>query len=230
MVSANMNVLNGFLDILSSFYEDGCALCLNLKADYEEYRNICAKLMVISLQVFFSICLSEGSKTDGEDSFIIAALYLFNRFKFDQFIYKSGDARIGNMNITQRLLEMMGSRLEVESVYGRGSTFSFTVTQEVLDWKPVGELKMNLRRGRAANVLDVRAGGKFTAPAARILVVDDTEMNLKVIKGLLKRTLIQVDVVLSGPECLQLVKKVHYDMIFLDHRMVFPVRAINLGI
>lgn len=123
------------------------------------------------------------------------------------------------MNITQRLLEMMGSRLEVESVYGRGSTFSFTVTQEVLDWKPVGELKMNLRRGRAANALDVRAGGKFTAPAARILVVDDTEMNLKVIKGLLKRTLIQVDVVLSGPECLQLVKKVHYDMIFLDHRM-----------
>lgn len=46
MVSANMNVLNGFLDILSSFYEDGCALCLNLKADYEEYRDICAKLMV----------------------------------------------------------------------------------------------------------------------------------------------------------------------------------------
>ena len=46
MASSNMALLNKFLDVLSSLYEDGCALCLNLKADYEEYREICAKLML----------------------------------------------------------------------------------------------------------------------------------------------------------------------------------------
>ena len=57
------------------------------------------------------------------------------------------------------------------------------------------------------------------APNARILVVDDVEMNLKVIKGLLKKTGIQIDTAQSGMACLECVRNKPYDLILLDHMM-----------
>ena len=60
---------------------------------------------------------------------------------------------------------------------------------------------------------------KFTAPNAKILVVDDTVMNLTVVKGLLKQTRIQITTAESGYECLELVQREKFDIIFLDHRM-----------
>ncbi|MBR3458220.1 MAG: response regulator, partial [Selenomonadaceae bacterium] len=120
------------------------------------------------------------------------------------------------MNITQRLLDLMGSKLEVESVYGRGSVFSFVLKQQVLRWEPMGNFGEACHR-----VLERRQAhlGAFTAPGARLLVVDDTPMNLTVVKGLLKRTRMQIDTAESGRECLRLVGKNRYDIIFLDHRM-----------
>jgi CheY-like chemotaxis protein len=59
----------------------------------------------------------------------------------------------------------------------------------------------------------------FTAPTARILVVDDTEMNLTVVKGLLKQTKLIIDTAGGGEEALRLLSKRDYDVIFLDHRM-----------
>ncbi|BAL84919.1 hypothetical protein SELR_pSRC101120 (plasmid) [Selenomonas ruminantium subsp. lactilytica TAM6421] len=50
-------------------------------------------------------------------------------------------------------------------------------------------------------------------------MVDDTPMNLTVVRGLLKQTKIQVDTAVSGYECLELAGTKAYDMIFLDHRM-----------
>ena len=120
------------------------------------------------------------------------------------------------MNITQCLLNLMGSKLEVESVYGRGSVFSFVLKQEVLRWEPMGNF------GEACHhMLERRPAYReaFTAPGARLLVVDDTPVNLTVVKGLLKRTRMQIDTAGSGRECLRLVGKNRYDIIFLDHRM-----------
>lgn len=121
------------------------------------------------------------------------------------------------MNITQRLLEMMGSRLEVRSTYGKGSNFAFELEQEVVDWQPLGDFVASLQSGHAQS--QQRKESSFIAPLARILVVDDTPMNLKVMQSLLKRTKMRVDTVGSGEECLHAVQKVAYDMIFLDHRM-----------
>ena len=123
------------------------------------------------------------------------------------------------MNITQRLLGMMGSKLEVRSTYGKGSVFSFSLVQEVIDWTPLGDVEQGLKQAKAAQAERMKHGTSFVAPMARILVVDDTEMNLKVMVNLLKRTKIRVDTALSGQECLDKVQNVHYDMIFLDHRM-----------
>ncbi|WP_035769335.1 response regulator [Butyrivibrio sp. NC2002] len=120
------------------------------------------------------------------------------------------------MSIVKKLLAMMDTRLVVKSVYGEGSDFSFDVEQEVVDWSPIGDFK---ERYKATIKERKRYKEKFHAPSAKILVVDDTSMNLTVIKGLLKKTLIQIDTAESGKETLNMVQSQKYDMIFLDHRM-----------
>lgn len=120
------------------------------------------------------------------------------------------------MSIVKQLLDMMGSRLEVESVYGKGSEFSFEVVQRIVDPEPIGNFNETYLKS-VSSIEKYRVS--FVAPDATILVVDDTPMNLNVIKGLLKQTLIQVDTAQSGKECLELVKKKHYDIIFMDQRM-----------
>ncbi|MBE7004850.1 MAG: response regulator, partial [Ruminococcaceae bacterium] len=120
------------------------------------------------------------------------------------------------MTITKRLLEMMGSRLEVESTYGVGSNFHFRLKQKVVKWEPLGDYEATYRASLAARQKDRE---RFTAPDACVLMVDDTAMNLMVFKGLLKRTGVQVDTAVSGDEGLSLAGKKKYDMIFLDHMM-----------
>ena len=120
------------------------------------------------------------------------------------------------MNITQRLLSLMNSKLEVDSVYGEGSNFSFAIEQKVMNWQQIGDFEENYHNSLAQHE---EYHEKFTAPKAKILVVDDTVMNLTVVKGLLKQTHIQIFTAESGYECLHLVTKHKYDIIFLDHRM-----------
>jgi len=120
------------------------------------------------------------------------------------------------MNITNKLLTMMGANLMVNSVYGQGSNFSFQIVQQIMNPEPIGDFRENYKRSLSQHK-EYRES--FTAPDAKILVVDDTIMNLTVIKGLLKQTKIQIDTALNGAECLKLVQKTHYDIIFIDHMM-----------
>ena len=118
------------------------------------------------------------------------------------------------MSIVTRLLDMMGSRLEVESTYGKGSTFSFTVMQEIADEAPIGDYAHRLDLSRSSV-----ASETLRAEGARILVVDDNEMNLKVAKNLLKLFGIVPDLADSGFEAIELMRKEHYNVVFLDHMM-----------
>ncbi|MBE6909778.1 MAG: response regulator [Ruminococcaceae bacterium] len=120
------------------------------------------------------------------------------------------------MNITQSLLDMMGSRLEVESVYGAGSTFSFQLKQKVVKWDKLGNYEASYRASLAGRK---KYKERFTAPDAAVLVVDDTAMNLAVFKSLLKRTGVQIDTAASGDDGLTLTRGKKYDLIFLDHMM-----------
>ena len=120
------------------------------------------------------------------------------------------------MNITQRLLNLMKSKLNVDSIYGEGSNFSFDIEQKVMNWQHIGDFEETYRHSLNQHE---SYHEKFTAPKAKILVVDDTVMNLTVVKGLLKQTKIQIFTAESGYECLHLVTKEKYDIIFLDHRM-----------
>ncbi len=120
------------------------------------------------------------------------------------------------MTIVQRFLDMMGSHLEVESEYGKGSVFSFEIEQKVVKWDPIGDFEEAFRRSSSERT---NYREKFTAPLARVLVVDDTPVNLTVFVSLLKRTGIQIDTAESGDEGIALFTKNKYDAIFLDHMM-----------
>ena len=120
------------------------------------------------------------------------------------------------MNIVKNLLSLMGTKLEVTSEYGKGSDFSFTVRQRVVEWEPVGDFNDSYEKS-LAELAEYKES--LHAPEAKILVVDDTELNLTVVKGLLKQTGIQIETAMSGQATIELVTKHKYDMIFLDHRM-----------
>ena len=117
--------------------------------------------------------------------------------------------------IVQRLLTMMDSALEVESVYGKGSTFSFRLMQQVVDWEPIGQYRLH----RSEDAPAPTRRKTVWAPEADVLAVDDNEMNLHVLKGLLKRFGITPDLADSGAQCLEMTAKKHYDLILLDHMM-----------
>ncbi|MBR6316017.1 MAG: response regulator [Lachnospiraceae bacterium] len=125
------------------------------------------------------------------------------------------------MNITVSILKMMGSRLQVESVYGKGSKFFFDVRQKIVDDAPMGPLT-----DLAKETGDSRAAYEsgFTAPRAKVLVVDDNAMNRKVFCSLLKQTKIQITQAGSGQEALDIVNERLdggdvFDMVFMDHMM-----------
>lgn len=119
------------------------------------------------------------------------------------------------MSITIQLLALLGSKLEVESVYGQGSKFYFELEQKIVDQTPIGDFESRVHQIAEDYSYDT----KFCAPNARVLVVDDNAVNRKVFRNLLKETQIQVTDAESGVECLELVQENHFDLIFLDHMM-----------
>lgn len=119
------------------------------------------------------------------------------------------------MSITTRLLTLMGSRLQVESEYGKGSKFYFVLEQGVVDEEPIGDLEKRIRE----QTIRYTYQAAFEAPDAQVLIVDDNAINRRVFINLLKETKIRIEEASSGPECLEMVHRKHYDMIFLDHMM-----------
>ncbi len=116
--------------------------------------------------------------------------------------------------ITVALLRMFGSELQVESIYGIGSEFSFTLRQIIVDPKPIGKIDLNKSKYNHKPHQTM-----LIAPEAKILVVDDNDVNRMVFVNLLKTTQVQIDEASSGAECLKLTAKKKYDIIFMDHMM-----------
>ena len=119
------------------------------------------------------------------------------------------------LNIVNRLLNLMHGTIEVRSKYGEGSTFTVSLPQHIIENQPIGVLyeESGRREERKKYV------PQFVAPDARVLVVDDNKVNLTVVKGLLRKTRMHIDCVMSGKECLEAVKWGHYHVILLDYMM-----------
>ncbi len=117
--------------------------------------------------------------------------------------------------IVIQLLRLMGSSLMVDSVYGEGSDFYFTLAQKISSHEPIGDLQKRINE----QATDYNYEVAFTIPKADILVVDDNAMNRLVFKELLKGLKCEIDEADSGAACLELVQRKKYDIIFMDHMM-----------
>ena len=120
------------------------------------------------------------------------------------------------LHITNLLLQMMEGSVSFESEYGKGSTFTIVVQQKVVKASPVGDFSKAVRN--YLSNIEIDEVGLY-APSARVLVVDDNDMNLDVMEGLLRDTKIQADYVDSGAICIEKVKSIKYDCILLDQMM-----------
>ncbi|MBR1622363.1 MAG: response regulator [Pseudobutyrivibrio sp.] len=117
--------------------------------------------------------------------------------------------------IVIQLLKLMGSNLQVESEYGFGSSFSFEITQGIVNNEPVGDYKKRIKKS-------YKRRNKYTFPSmpdAKIMVVDDYEMNLVVAKNLMKIYDFRPDLASSGNAALAKAADKEYDIIFMDHMM-----------
>lgn len=117
------------------------------------------------------------------------------------------------LSITHQLVELMHGSIQVQSVYGEGSCFTVTLPQTIVDRTPIGRINDY----HAVAMTGYRES--FQAPQGRILIVDDVEMNLMVIRNLLKKTQLQIDTAMSGQQCLNMIRQKAYDVIFMDHMM-----------
>ena len=118
--------------------------------------------------------------------------------------------------ITKQFVDLMGGTISVQSTYGAGSCFTVKLPQKIIDSHPMGDFYSGDIGGQNKKKNYQK---QFEAPDASALVVDDVEVNLMVIKGLLKETKLQIDTARSGQECLQKVKEKRYDIILMDHMM-----------
>ena len=151
---------------------------------------------------------------------------LFTDFqRFDMKRNKNIEGTGLGLAITYKLVNMMEGWITVESVYGKGSTFAVKIPQKVVGNELIGEFN------EESVAVQEKYQPSFHAPEAKILVVDDNEMNLFVVKGLLKETQLQIDTATSGTEALKKLSKIHYDVIFLDQMMpnLDGIQTLNLA-
>ncbi|MCR5302409.1 MAG: response regulator [Lachnospiraceae bacterium] len=120
------------------------------------------------------------------------------------------------MSIVRQLLDLMDSHLEVSSVYGEGSRFYFEIRQGIINPEGIGNISDRLSHEKGEEDVYHEL---FCAPDARVLVVDDTEVNLTVFENLLKQTKMKIDTAVSGAEALELTAENDYDIVFIDHMM-----------
>ena len=117
--------------------------------------------------------------------------------------------------IANGILGLMGSKIDVSSVVGEGSKFSFRLVQKIVDQTKIGEITYEEQSKKNARLHHV----SIVAPKANVLIVDDNEVNIKVLLGLLSPTQINFDTANSGPQGLRLAATKKYDLIFMDHLM-----------
>ncbi len=111
------------------------------------------------------------------------------------------------LSIAKQLIELMGGDITVESEYGKGSDFCIVLPQRIV----AGHTEYIGNKSAE----DVRLDANKT----KALVVDDNDINLKVERGILEQYNMAVSVAVSGEECLELIEKNKYDVIFMDHMM-----------
>ncbi|MBQ6886026.1 MAG: response regulator [Lachnospiraceae bacterium] len=192
-----LNLINNAV----KYTQDGT---VTLKVDWEKIRE---KKIELKMAV-----IDTGIGIRKEDM-----LLLFESFqRVDLQANRNVEGTGLGLTIAKQLVDQMEGTISVDSVFGEGTAFYVNIPQGIVNDTPMGEFSetyKKLHRDRKKGTVE------FTAPDARILIVDDNKVNLAVAKGLIKETKIKIDTVLSGQEALEKIRENEYQIIFLDHMM-----------
>ena len=120
------------------------------------------------------------------------------------------------LTISKQLVEMMGGKITVDSVYHKGSVFTVELKQRIVNVRPIGVINFAAQKQLSQRAVYRQS---FIAPDAHILVVDDNSMNLMVVVKLLRDTKVKVDTAESGKEALKKTAENTYHVILMDHMM-----------
>lgn len=138
---------------------------------------------------------------------------IFENFKqLDSKRNRSAEGTGLGLSITRRLAELMQGTVSVESVYGKGSTFTVEIIQKITDERPLSEVPE--REIKTEEPLE-----PFTAKDYKVLVVDDNLINRKVARSFLQTYGLEITEAESGMEAIELVHRIQFDLIFMDHMM-----------
>lgn len=140
---------------------------------------------------------------------------------FSQVDLKTNNGKEGTglgLAISERLANLMGGKISVQSIYGQGSEFSFSIIQKMTDDIPIGNFNHTKTETFEKELLDF----DFTTKGANILLVDDNTVNKIVTLSLLEPLMANIDCAKNGQKAIDMVQKKKYDLILMDHYM--PVK------
>ncbi|MCQ2523425.1 MAG: response regulator [Lachnospiraceae bacterium] len=191
----------------------------NLLTNSVKYTNVgFVKLSVSSRKkdesnIFLCVCVEDTGIGIKEEE--LSKLFSpFSRIDELRNRYEEGTGL--GMFITQSFLKMMDSQMEVKSVYGQGSSFAFEIVQRVEDWTPIGSYEEAISKLNGKKYV---YKASFVAPEAKVLIVDDNNVNITVCKRLLKDTLVKCDTATSGIKAVEMCRDKKFDLIFMDQMM-----------
>ncbi|MCL2379968.1 MAG: ATP-binding protein [Treponema sp.] len=151
--------------------------------------------------------------------------FLFDEFaRFNMHTNRATEGSGLGMPIIHSLVTMMQGDINVESEPGKGSVFTVRLPQKLCIDDTLGEeAAANLQSWEFVSQQPLKKMAKFEherMPYGRVLVVDDVEVNIFVVEGILDAYGITVETAKSGLEAVEKVKSGQvYDIIFMDHMM-----------
>ncbi len=184
---------------------------------YTEKGSVTFSAERVDMDDKFSVCFTVKDTGIGIRKEDMDKLFgSFERLELSKNRYIQGTGL--GLNIAKQLVSAMGGTIEVQSEYGAGTCFTVVIPQRIVDATPLSKKEKVKEELKAASEEKKR----LYAPDAKVLVVDDNKMNLKVIQALMKNTAIQLDMANGGNECLQMTRDKKYDLILMDHMMPEP--------
>ncbi len=143
--------------------------------------------------------------------------YLFTAFKrVDETKNRYIEGTGLGLSIVKQLVDIMGGKITVNSVYTKGTTFIIEIPQRSVSGSTIGAIDLSKR----SSIMHMESYHQsFEAPEANVLVVDDTETNLMVVEKLLRGTKVNVVTANSARAALKKTVEMQFHVIFMDHLM-----------
>lgn len=186
-----------------------------------EFSSPPDKMMPSHCQLRFEVC-DTGIGIKPEDQENIFKSF----FQADSSLTRRYAGTGLGLAICQQLVQLMHGKIGVESEFGKGSKFWFTinvqyVTPNMVDEPSNDVLEENTNtftNTPSTDTPSLESAGEGLA-SLKILVVEDTRINQKVIQQQLKRLGCYADCVNNGQEALEQLELMDYDLILMDCQM-----------